>query len=205
MTSHKLSLPCYYLKPGEMFILEKPSMISTVLGSCIAVTLFNKERGVAGICHALLPQCKKRNHKHKLEDLLDGECHKCLEAFKYADCSVFMMVEAFSRLGITPPETEVRLFGGAKMMSGNSSRDAKYSVGRQNIDSARMVLDHYHLILVSSDVGGSAGRKIIFNTKTGEVVQQFIKKTILRKAKKEDNLRRLNRSVSMERLFVAIK
>lgn len=203
--SHRSSLPNYYLKAGELFILEQPAMISTVLGSCIAVTLFNKRLGFAGICHALLPQCKRKNIKKKIEDLLDNECHKCLEAFKYADCSVFMMAEAFSRFGIKPSETEVRLFGGAKMMSCLSSHDAKYSVGRQNIDAASMILEHYHLTLASSDAGGSAGRKIMFNTKTGEVVQQFIKQTNLRKAQKEDNLHRLNRSASRGRLLVAIK
>lgn len=203
--SHRSLLPNYYLKAGELFILEQPAMISTVLGSCIAVTLFNKRLGFAGICHALLPQCKRKNIKKKIEDLLDNECHKCLEAFKYADCSVFMMAEAFSRFGVTASETEVRLFGGARMMYSPDSRDAKYSVGRQNIDAARMVLDYYHLTLASSDVGGAAGRKITFNTRTGEVVQQFLKHTNLRRTQKEDNLHRLNRSFSRRRLLMAIK
>lgn len=188
MVSHKSSLPNYYLKAGELFIMEKPAIISTILGSCIAVTLFNQKRGIAGICHALMPQCIRKKQKNTIDDLLDNECHKCLEAFKYADCSTFMMAEAFFRFGITPQETEVRIFGGAKMMPGEQSRVKTYSVGQQNIDTARKVIDHYHLTLTSSDVGGSGGRKIIFNTKTGEVVQQFINQTIFRKEEAENNL-----------------
>jgi chemotaxis protein CheD len=184
MPAIKSSLPRYYLKAGELFIMEKPAMISTILGSCIALTLFNRRLGVAGICHALMPKCIKQKQKNSMDDLLDHECHKCLEAFKYADCSVFMMAEAFFRFGITPPETEVRLFGGARMMSSYNSPDVKYSVGEQNVATAKKVIAHCHLELTSSDIGGSAGRKITFNTKTGEVVQQFINQTIFKKAEK---------------------
>lgn len=185
MQSLTALLPNHYLKAGELFIMDKPAMVNTVLGSCIAVTLFNRRLKLAGICHALLPQCIKRNLNEKIEHLLDNKCSECTEAFRYADCSVFMMAEIFSRFGITSEETEVRLFGGAKMMPNISSRDIKYFVGRQNIETAKMVLDHCNLTLTSSDVGGSMGRKIIFNTKTGEVVQRFIRQTIFHQDKKK--------------------
>ena len=191
MPAAKSSLPRYYLKAGELFLMQKPALISTILGSCIAITLFNRRLGIAGICHALMPRCIKQSHKNSVDGLLDNECHKCLEAFKYADCSAFMMAEAFFRFGITPQETEVRLFGGAKMISGYQSRGAKYSVGDQNVDSARKVIAHCHLELTSSYTGGSAGRKITFNTKTGEVAQQFINETVFRKAEKETIVRTL--------------
>lgn len=184
MPQIKSSLPRYYLKAGEMFIMEKPAMISTVLGSCIAVTLFNERLGFAGICHALLPHCKRKSYQSKIEDLLDHECHKCSEAFKYADCSVSMMAEAFLRFGITPQETEVRLFGGAMMMSHQKEPEGSMAVGHQNITIATKVIADCHLVLTSSDVGGSVGRKIIFNTKTGEVLHQCLKNNIFRKAER---------------------
>lgn len=181
MLPSKSDLPHYYLKAGEMFIMEKPALISTVLGSCIALTLFNQRKGLAGICHALLPQCIRKSHKTSIDNLLDDECHKCLEAFKYADCSVYMMAESFIRFGITPRETEVRLFGGAKMMVSRSGHDGHYSIGQQNIDTARKVISYCHLELASSDVGGTGGRKIIFNTKTGEVEHHSLNQSIFRK------------------------
>jgi chemotaxis protein CheD len=45
-----------FLKPGALYISEKPAIVSTILGSCIAVTIFNKRLKVGGICHALLPK-----------------------------------------------------------------------------------------------------------------------------------------------------
>lgn len=192
MSSGNPSLPSYYLKAGELFIMEKPALVSTVLGSCIAVTLFNRRLGFAGICHALLPQCKRKDHKNRLDDLLDDECHKCLEAFRYADCSVFMMAEAFSRFDIKPQETEASLFGGAKMMPNKHDRDHNFFVGRQNVDTAVRVLDYYHLKLTASDVGGSAGRRITFNTGTGEVVRQFIKQSVSGKAQNDAVCQSLN-------------
>lgn len=178
MPQIKSRLSQYYLKPGEMFMMEKPALISTVLGSCIAVTLYNKRLGFAGICHALLPHCKRKNYRNKIEDLLDDECHKCSEAFKYADCSVSMMAEAFFRFGITPEETEVRLFGGATMMSNPKQSEGNTAVGHQNVTIARKVIADCRLVLASFDVGGTVGRKIIFNTKTGEVLHQYLKNNI---------------------------
>ncbi len=197
MMPFKSLYPKYYLKEGELLIMDKPAIVSTVLGSCIAVTLFNKRTGLAGICHALLPQCTKMNFKKDMEIQPNDECDNCPDTFRYADCAVFMMVEAFSRFGVAPQETEVRLFGGAKTMLTHSSRAAKYFVGRQNIETARMVLEYCHLTLASSGVGGSMGRKIIFNTKTGKVVQQFIKQTIFQTQK--ENTYKLSQPASGQR------
>ncbi len=185
MSAHKAHLPIYYLKAGELFIMDKPAMISTLLGSCIAVTLFNPRLHVAGICHALLPRCKKKVYRNTIDDLLDGECQKCTDAFKYADCAVSMMIESFWRFGVKPEETEARLFGGAKMMSGGQTLDKSLAVGDQNVNVARKVLANCRLKLKSTETGGTAGRKILFNTNTGEITCQLISRTLF----KDDSIR----------------
>jgi chemotaxis protein CheD len=59
------------------------------------------------------------------------------------------------------------MFGGADMFG---VRDGSATVGRQNIDKAVELMAAVGLRLVASDVGGPRGRKIFFNTSTGEVL-----------------------------------
>jgi chemotaxis protein CheD len=168
MVPYKTSLPHLYLKQGEMSILETPALVSTILGSCVAVTLFNARLGIAAISHALLPHCKQRTYQNKLTDLLANDCARCQEAFKYVDCAVCMMVEAFSRFGIRPGETQVQLHGGARMFS-SGNQLSSLPVGLQNSAVAKKVIADHGLALSVCDIGGSAGRKIFFNTRTGGV------------------------------------
>lgn len=159
-----------YLKPGEISIIERPAIITTILGSCIAVTLFNKRLGMAAISHALLPHCKRHVYKNYAGDLLNEDCAKCPEAYRYVDCSVSMMIEAFSRSGIAASETQVQLFGGAKMIASPKQSAGIKPVGLQNLIAAKKVIADHGLTIHCCDVGGTAGRKISFNTKTGIVV-----------------------------------
>ncbi len=180
MNAPESTLPSYYLKAGELFIMDKPAMISTLLGSCIAVTLFNPRLHVAGICHALLPRCKKKVYQNSINDLIDAECQKCTDAFKYADCAIAMMVESFLRFGVKPQETEVRLFGGARMMPGRRELPGSMAVGDLNSRMALRVIADCGLILRNSEIGGASGRKIWFNTQTGEVTCSLISRRLIK-------------------------
>jgi chemotaxis protein CheD len=43
-----------FLKPGELYLGKRPVVISTILDSCLSITMFNARLGVGGICDALL-------------------------------------------------------------------------------------------------------------------------------------------------------
>jgi chemotaxis protein CheD len=178
MTTHKITPAHLYLKPGEMSILEMPTLVTTILGSCVAVTLYNRRLEIAAISHALLPHCKRRAYKNNVHDLLHGECVQCSDAFKYVDCAVSMMIEAFSRFGITAAETQVQLYGGAKMIAAPKQPGGMEPVGLQNSSVAQKVIADHRLTLYAYDIGGTAGRKISFNTKTGHItLHKTVRKT----------------------------
>lgn len=141
-----------YLKPAELAVAERPSLISTVLGSCVAVTLFSCRRKVGAICHAMLPS---------------GGCGN---GFKYVDSSLRHMLEHFDRLGIDRKEIDVKLFGGADMFEAAPFPSRSMTVGRQNIQAAFDNLRQEGLRIVVSDVGGRQGRKLLFYSHTGEVL-----------------------------------
>ena len=198
MTPHKSSLPRLYLKQCEMSILDHPALISTILGSCVAVTLYNSRLGIAAISHALLPHCRRHTYVNSVNDLLTDDCSRCNDAFKYVDCSVSMMAETFARFGIRPAETQVQLYGGAKMfISGNEN--APPSVGLQNSTVAKQVIADHGLTLFASDIGGSLGRKLYFNTQTGKVTLHRMAKHPLRDFRALYPLKKVGHHASKEK------
>ncbi len=167
MTREDRNLPLVYLNPGEMYFSAEPAMVMTVLGSCLSITMFSRQRGLGGICHGLLPKC----------GLQKKECHgECLDGFKYVDCSIRRMVQLFDRYKVKRGEIEVKCFGGADMFSRVIERPGTVSIGRQNVMTAEQILKSEGLKLHVVDVGGLQGRKIFFNTRTGEVLLKRLRR-----------------------------
>jgi chemotaxis protein CheD len=128
-------------------------VVTTVLGSCVSVTMFSAEHRCGAICHAMLP-----------EEKLPGD------ACRYVDSSIMKMLRVFSRNGIDLSRIEVKLFGGSDVLPVLETGEHGATVGRQNIDAALRVIERERLSLAASDLGGLRGRKILFHTHTGEIL-----------------------------------
>jgi chemotaxis protein CheD len=140
-----------FLKPGELYIGTEPAIISTILGSCLSITMFNTRLRLGGICHALFPTDPKQAQGKE---------------FCYVDGSVSYMLNEFGKMGIKKNEIEVKAFGGANII------DATYkkSVGQANIEAVFNIIKDEGLKMLTHDLGGTLGRKIIFSTHTGRVL-----------------------------------
>lgn len=147
-----------YLNPGEIFVSCRPAFVSTILGSCISVTLYSPSAGAGAICHALLPY---------------GSIE---EGFRYVDSTVQCIFDKLCRITGLSGGFEAKLFGGADVLS-EVTKENGSSIGQQNIQAADMILKKLGLSLTASDTGGQSGRKIFFYTHTGEVFMRHVKKT----------------------------
>ncbi len=147
-------LPTVYLKPGELYVGDKPTLVITILGSCVSVVLFNRRTSVGAICHALLPS---------------GVCAR-EESFRYVDCSVRHMLKELGRRGVNLGEIEAKLFGGSDILATIKGDGVRKTIGQQNIEAAVLAVREMGMRLVASDMGGVSGRKIFFYTHTGEVL-----------------------------------
>jgi len=152
-----------FLRPGEIVVSREQLRVTTLLGSCVAVTLFVPRLPLAGICHALLPVCRSA------APCCNGE------AGRYVECAVQFMLEQFSQYGVLPGEIQAKIFGGSFMFDTLDGR--RRSVGRQNIEMALQVLQLYGVKVLTQDLGGPRGRKIIFDTLTGEVFLRRLRRT----------------------------
>jgi chemotaxis protein CheD len=164
--SGEADLPAFhFLKPGEMVVSDGPMIVSTLLGSCVAVTMFSPRRRLGAICHALLPHCPEGFSARQMRS----------EAGKYVEYAVRRMLEGLIARGVAKADIQAKLFGGSDMFDTQGS--SNQSVGQQNIEMALRMLEDESVRLVKQDLGGRRGRKIIFHTHTGEVFLKRLRKT----------------------------
>lgn len=148
-----------YIHPGEACFSSNPIVVSTVLGSCISITMYSSKIKYAGISHCQLPSsrdCKR-------------DCDNCREPFKYVNCTIIQMVKKFEELQIQRKDIEVKIFGGADVLKTTNGGKRIGTVGKQNIQMALDTLAKYNMSATVIDVGGIQGRKIFFMTETGDI------------------------------------
>ena len=140
-----------FLLPGKIIVSHNPVIVSTLLGSCVAVTMYCREARVGAICHAMLPHSQ-------------GEGDSLL----YVDVAVRQLYRKVREHDPTADLT-VKLFGGARVLACVEQREGRLTVGEQNIAAAERVLGDLGLSIAGADVGGNFGRKLFFSMKTGQV------------------------------------
>ncbi|MGE4268309.1 MAG: chemotaxis protein CheD [Deferribacterales bacterium] len=150
---------CKYLLPGDLFYFDTPTMINTVLGSCVSVTMFARHQMLGLICHSMLPG----------PDVHPGG----IVNFKYTDSAIMHMNELLKERGIHHDEVEVKVFGGSDMFAVSN---ASFSVGQKNISAAVETLEKLHFKISARDTGGQFTRKLYFSTETGIVYVRKISK-----------------------------
>ncbi|MBK5275108.1 MAG: chemotaxis protein CheD [Desulfuromonadales bacterium] len=141
----------HFLYPGMLFAEQETHRVTTVLGSCIAVCLYDPIRRIGGINHYMLP-------------LWNGEG---LPTPRYGNVAIIALIERLQKFGCLTTRMQAKLFGGAAMWDNGNSF---VSVGERNINQAWLMLERYEIPVVAQDLGGSASRKIIFYSETGEVL-----------------------------------
>jgi chemotaxis protein CheD len=144
----------YYLFPSSIYVSDDGHMVDTILGSCVAVCLFDNKLKIGGINHYMLPYW-------------NGEG---LASPKYGNIANEKLLEKLIRLGSNKRDLVAKLFGGANQI--NSS----INVGDRNVLVAREQLSALGIRIMTESVGGNTGRKIRFNTGTNEVLMRFLSK-----------------------------
>ena len=158
MDEPESELPEIYLRPGEMFLARKPTIIATILGSCIGVTFWCARLDLGALCHSMLPRCPTP----------DTEDAGLAGGYRYVDFCIRNLARQFESLGAMRAEVQVKLFGGADVLA-VATAGSKPTVGRLNSEAAIQVLSDEGYLVIASSIGDTFGRKIKFNTGSGEV------------------------------------
>ncbi len=141
--------PSVLLHPGHMFASGQPAAVTTILGSCVAVCLWNSARRIGGVCHYVLP--------HRV-----GQGHGSPQ---FGSVAIARLVEALEDLGSKCEHLQARIFGGASITL--EARHNPSHLGARNVQVARKLLETEGIPVVEADVGGPRARKLVFHTGSG--------------------------------------
>jgi len=159
------NFPKVFLQTGDCYLGVRPTLVTTVLGSCVAVTMCAPHRLIGAICHAFLPDSAKFN--------VHG---KDPQVCRFVDTAVESMLASLMRLRVAPEELVVKVFGGASgIMSGD--RCNLYDIGGRNLHAVHERLADHGIRVTRSATGGCQGRKLLFLTHTGDVWVKTLHKT----------------------------
>jgi len=154
------NLPEVYLQPGESYLARSPTIIRTVLGSCVAASFWCSKLGIGALCHAQLPRSPKKSPAPLT----------VAEGRRFVDFAIRDLAKQFDDLGAPRKDVQVKLFGGGDVLLVSEQALSRPTVGKMNCESAREVLRDEGFSIYASSLGGYCGLNIRFNTGTGEVL-----------------------------------
>lgn len=150
----------YFLLPGTIYIGNTDSVIVTILGSCVAICLWDEVTRIGGMNHYMLP-------------LWNGEG---VPTPKYGNIAIPKLIKKLEEKGIPISRLKAKVFGGANLLSSNAQRGVSL-IGDRNIEIAYEFLEKYRIPIIAQDVGGNMGRKIIMNVGNFEIRLKRIAKS----------------------------
>ena len=140
----------YYLKPGFLYLTREETVIYTVLGSCVAVCLWDRQNGIGAMNHFLYPRT----------------ADPVRATTQYGNVAVLTLIRLMLAEGGGRKSLEGQIFGGGTQ----GKKPPEEDIGSQNVQVARKILQQQGIPITSEDVGGGKGRKLIYNTGTNEAV-----------------------------------
>lgn len=153
----KLRKQIVTIHPGDIITSKKHSIISTLLGSCVAVCLRDQKTGISGMNHFLLPG------NNKDVDFASGAVGR------YGISSMENLINKMLHCGAIKSRLVAKIFGGGSVIP-----NFKVNIGQKNIDFVRWFMNNEKIPIVGEDVGGKIARKIYFFTKDGTVLVENI-------------------------------
>lgn len=140
-----------YLQAGQLAVAAQPSVITTILGSCVAICLWDPVLRVGGMNHYMLPFLTARQSATP----------------RFGTVAWQSLMAEIRSLGVHPRNLRAGIFGGACVME--AFRDDAGHIGTRNVELAEQQLAEAGIPVLQREVGGRRGRKLIFETDSGQV------------------------------------
>lgn len=141
-----------YLHPGQTYVSQSPKRVTTIVGSCVAVFLWNAKLRMGGGTHFLLPQW-------------GGEGQP---SSRYGNIALEELMQHFIRLGSPLSDLHAYVYGGASILE--ALRVMSGGLGQKNVDFAlEWIRNHSPIHMRDRQTGGHKGRKVVLDTLEGTV------------------------------------
>lgn len=145
-----------FLYPAAILVATRPVRIATLLGTCVAVCLWDSKTKIGGMNHYLLP-------------LWNGEG---LASPKYGNIAIEKLLNELVFHGADKKNIVAKIFGGRMQSDGGA---VPFHIGLRNSQIAKQMLADLSIPIVAENVGGELGMTIQFDTSTGIVKLKYIR------------------------------
>lgn len=157
----KLQTDVTIIHPGEYYATQDDTIISTILGSCVAVALHDPRAKAGGLNHFMLPG--------------SIEAHRGFnqESAKYGLFAMEILINELLRLGASKTNMVAKVFGGGHVLHASTAGN----VPRSNVEFAMEFLETEGIPVRASDVGGIQARKLFYYPVSSKVLLKRITAT----------------------------
>ena len=144
----------YFLHAGRVFVSAERQSVVLILGSCVAVCIWDPANGIGGATHYLLPSW-------------DG---KGVQSPRYGDVAVSVLLQKLLEAGADRGQLRAKVFGGGCLFDSmrESASKKEQHLGSRNVEVALDMLMKARIPVISSDVGTYRGQRVVFHTDSGE-------------------------------------
>jgi chemotaxis protein CheD len=170
--------------PGELYVSNKNEIITTVLGSCISVCLYDKNNRIGGMNHFMLPI-----NKASTSDYLTSNFNPNFytDELRYGTISMEVLVSEIQKMGGERKNLRAKYFGGGKVLKTFSD---VLDIGKKNIEFVESYIKKEGIPVDSNDVGGKVGRKLFFIIRDFKVLSKDLEISELNKISTSEKMYR---------------
>ncbi|AIJ05774.1 chemoreceptor glutamine deamidase [Methanocaldococcus bathoardescens] len=135
---------------GGLEVARSPEVLETLLGSCVAIMLYDTGKRIGGMAHSVLPETRDENVR---------------DPGKYVNTAIPALITKMTIAGARANKLVAKLAGGAAMFKTNNSMN----IGAKNVEMAKKLLKQYGIPLKGEDTGGNRSRIVKFYLRDGKV------------------------------------
>lgn len=155
-TARPSDIPRVTIHIGGVETSNSPTVIDTVLGSCIATCLYDPAAGIGGMNHFMLPEGVDADNPNST---------------RYGVYAMELLISSLMKLGANRKRFQAKVFGGGHVLKLRESLDG---VPQRNIQFARKFLEMEQIPIVKEDVGGYLPRRVLFHTHNSRVFVKYL-------------------------------
>lgn len=139
-----------FLAPGDLVVRDTPANVKTIVGSCVAVCLWDPRRSLGGVNHYLLARPGSG-------DTPDA---------RFGTIAMTLLLERMRQAGADCRRMRAAVIGGGHPVSVIRPN----AIGDDNVDVALAYLRESGIRVARQSTGGEHGRKLLFNTHSGKLL-----------------------------------
>jgi len=144
----------HFIKIAEMKVIQEPGILKTVVGSCIALCIWDRVRKMGGMVHIMMPKSKNNSP---------------LSAGKYANTAVSALYNEMISRNCQKRHLVASMAGGASVFGNRLGNNGRKPIGVENYEIVKEQLQQHRIPIEKEDVGGTSGRRVVFNITDGDI------------------------------------